>query len=512
MKRKLHIAYFLSVSSDFVGGADQTLLMQAHLMNSAMEVAVILPCDIHGSYNTIIKRKCEKMHLDCKVMKYDAAYSIKIVNVIGCMGDVRQIEDFVLSNKIDILHSVQINPTVEYISRKHKIPHVMNIYSLDAWEWQIPYSELFPQYVSSDSIFYLKKWKDYLQCNGKCVRVYSNMGRKNILCKHHKETIVLGTVGTICAYKNQLEVIKAVEKEINEGRNIHLLLAGEKAPVYGERCRDYINRHHLQDNIKVLGFMEDMSFFYEQIDALICGSKRESFPASIVEAMSCNIPIISTPVAGVPEILVDRENAYVTEDYSSQSLAEAIDKFLKDYADGLLQTLLKKAKQTYEQNFSAQAVKDQLIDLYYSMLNPALQFGPVSVYASLEQQTKSLVCKVKKTGIAKEDAEQMYSRALYFWQIKDKIVARECYIWGAGKWGRRTKVILDCLIEGMHIRAFVDEKKEGNFDGIDIIKKEDMKLQGNVAVFIGFVSGQEEVVNYLCKKGMEIMKDVFIIA
>lgn len=513
MNRKLHIAYFLSVADNFVGGADQTLLMQAYLMNSAMKATVVLPCDIYGRYNTAFQRKCEKMHLDYKILKYDAAYSIKCVNAVECIEDARGIEDFVINKKIDILHSAQINLAVEYVSRKYKVPHVMNIYSLDAWEWQIPCSELFPRYVSCDSVFFLEKWKEYLKCDGKCIRVYGNAGIKNDLCIHYKKIIVLGTAGTICAYKNQLEVIKAVERELMRGKNIQLLLAGEIESVYGEECRDYINSHHLQEYIKLLGFMEDMSFFYGQIDALVCGSRRESFPASIVEAMSCNVPIISTPVAGVPEILYDRENAYVTEDYSSQSLAEAIEKFLEDYTGGQLQTLLKKAEQTYEHNFSAQAVKEQLLDLYYEMLkNPVWRSGETSPYVDFERQIESLVYWVKKTGMAKEEAGQMYSRALYFWQIKDKIKAKECYIWGAGKWGRRTKIIYDCLMEEMHIRAFVDEKKEGDMYGIDVIKKEDMNLQGNVAVFIGFISGQDAAVDYLCKKGMEIMKNVFIIA
>ena len=269
----------------------------------------------------------------------------------------------------------------------------------------------------------------------------------------------------------------------------------------------------MQDSIKLLGFMEDMSSFYEQIDVLVCGSKRESFPASIVEAMSCDIPIISTPVAGVPEILNNGTNAYITEGYSADSLAKTIEKLLGDHNNGNLYSLLENARKTYDQFFSGEAVKKQLSDLYHDMLSqPALQSGEITFHAELKRQIEPLIRRVKKTGITREDAEEVYSRMLYFMQIRDKITAKECYIWGAGKWGRLTKIILDSFMEEIHIRAFVDENKAGYFEGIDVIKKEAMVLQGDIAVFIGFMSGQEKAVEYLNNKNMEILKSVFIVA
>lgn len=513
MNRKFHIAYFLSAVNEFVGGADQTLFMQAYLMSSVNEVTVILPCDINGKYNTIFQKKCNDMCLNYKIMKYDAAYSIRCINAVGYLDAAREIENFVTNQKIDILHSVQMNPAVEYVAGKCKIPHVMNIYSLDAWEWQIPYSKILPRYVSSDSVFFLEKWKEYLQCSGKCIRVYSGIKVNKNYLECHKETMVLGTSGTLCEYKNQLEVIKAVETVIKQGRRIRLLLAGSKESAYGDECREYIKSHHLQDSIKLLGFMEDMSSFYEQIDVLVCGSKRESFPASIVEAMSCDIPIISTPVAGVPEILNNGTNAYITEGYSADSLAKTIEKLLGDHNNGNLYSLLENARKTYDQFFSGEAVKKQLSDLYHDMLSqPALQSGEITFHAKLKRQIEPLIRRVKKTGITREDAEEVYSRMLYFMQIRDKITAKECYIWGAGKWGRLTKIILDSFMEEIHIRAFVDENKAGYFEGIDVIKKEAMVLQGDIAVFIGFMSGQEKAVEYLNNKNMEILKSVFIVA
>lgn len=51
--------------------------------------------------------------------------------------------------------------------------------------------------------------------------------------------------------------------------------------------------------------------WYNGIDLLVCASKSEGGPLSILEAGSCGIPVISTPVGLVPEIIKDGENGFI---------------------------------------------------------------------------------------------------------------------------------------------------------------------------------------------------------
>ena len=70
----------------------------------------------------------------------------------------------------------------------------------------IPYLDIFPQYVSSDSEFFLQKWKHYLNCKGRCIRVFDDIGIKKENQKN-KSRIVIGAAGTIYTFKNQLAII-----------------------------------------------------------------------------------------------------------------------------------------------------------------------------------------------------------------------------------------------------------------------------------------------------------------
>ena len=67
-----------------------------------------------------------------------------------------------------------------------------------------------------------------------------------------------------------------------------------------------------------------------QANAYILPSYNEGLPISILEAMSYQLPIISTKVGGIPEIVKDGVNGYLIEPGNKQQLKSAIDKLIFD--------------------------------------------------------------------------------------------------------------------------------------------------------------------------------------
>lgn len=507
----MKIAFFLSQNTECLGGADNTLFMQAVLMNAYHKVRVIIPCNIDGKYNAIFERKCRKQNISYTILRYSISCTIRGINLIDAICDFKPIEHFICEEEFDILHSVQINPTVEMVARKYRIPHVMNIYSLEEWEWRIPKIDLYPSYISCDSDYCLKQWKRYLQCQGNCIRVYVPEHEFKTYTKNEGE-VVFASIGTLLEYKNQLEIIKAIEKEIHKGRKIKLLLVGYDGTEYAKKCRKYIEDHMLINEIEILGFHEDMRDIFERINVLICGSRRESFPSSVVEAISYNIPIISTPVAGIPEILINRKNAYVAEGYCADNIEYAIEQYFQDIQSGEITNVLEEEKNIYQVYFSKDSVKKQLERMYFLM-----QMQPKNV--KLWEQSKIFlehINSIKQVygpyNLNMQEVIQMKSRVLFMCYIKKCFKSKECYIWGAGRWGRITANLIKHFVPELKILAFVDEKQQGKINSIDIIKKENMKLQDGAIVMISFFYGKEYAQAYLESRGKEILKDYFIIA
>jgi glycosyltransferase involved in cell wall biosynthesis len=57
---------------------------------------------------------------------------------------------------------------------------------------------------------------------------------------------------------------------------------------------------------------------------------REGLPVSIVEALACGLPVVTTPVTGIPEVVRDRHNGLLVRPGDAQSLAEAIESLIRD--------------------------------------------------------------------------------------------------------------------------------------------------------------------------------------
>lgn len=94
----------------------------------------------------------------------------------------------------------------------------------------------------------------------------------------------------------------------------------------------------VKDKIQFLGDVTDATLrnLYERssIFVLPCviaqDGDRDGIPVALMEAMSMELPVISTPISGIPELISDEENGLLVEPKNPVALAEAIDKLLEE--------------------------------------------------------------------------------------------------------------------------------------------------------------------------------------
>jgi GT2 family glycosyltransferase/glycosyltransferase involved in cell wall biosynthesis len=140
---------------------------------------------------------------------------------------------------------------------------------------------------------------------------------------------VLSVVGTLCRRKGQLDLIQAYNKLPAELREkTYVFLAGALAESdYVEELRAAVGH---TENIVLAGHTDDPFLYYAASDISICTSRVESAPRVIVEAMACGLPIITTPVFGIPELVRNNVNALFYQVGDANVLAELIQKMLGD--------------------------------------------------------------------------------------------------------------------------------------------------------------------------------------
>lgn len=117
-------------------------------------------------------------------------------------------------------------------------------------------------------------------------------------------TYLFGTVGRLVEEKQPELVIQTAELLRSRGqRDFHAVLVGD-GPLRA-RCEALIAERGLGDCVTLLGSRDDVQRWVGDLDAFLLPSKYEGFPLVVLEAMQAGLPIIATPVGGVPEQVVD---------------------------------------------------------------------------------------------------------------------------------------------------------------------------------------------------------------
>lgn len=126
------------------------------------------------------------------------------------------------------------------------------------------------------------------------------------------ETII-ANIGTVCERKGQHTFIRAVEhfnRAHGGGQGYRFLLVGGREGIYNDLLREEIKRLGLP-NIEIIMETRDAYHFFHLADLFVCSSFEESFPRVVLEAMAFRTPIVSTDVHGIPEMVTQRQEAYL---------------------------------------------------------------------------------------------------------------------------------------------------------------------------------------------------------
>ena len=107
--------------------------------------------------------------------------------------------------------------------------------------------------------------------------------------------------------------------------------------------------------------------YYYTSDAIVCSSFEESSPLVILEAIAFGVPIISTNVFGIPELIRDGQDAILVPPNSSQAFADAVLKLSEE--PELLNRFSKSAYYRVKTFF----LKEQMIEQYDLLMQSVVQ-------------------------------------------------------------------------------------------------------------------------------------------
>lgn len=135
-------------------------------------------------------------------------------------------------------------------------------------------------------------------------------------------------VGRLCEAKGQLLLIAAVARLKKVGIECELVLAGD-GPMRADLEKS-IKELEVDSQVRITGWISSNSVRSEILAAraLILPTFAEGLPVVLMEAMALRRPVLSTYIAGIPELVISGENGWLFAAGSVEELVEAMVKCL----------------------------------------------------------------------------------------------------------------------------------------------------------------------------------------
>jgi glycosyltransferase involved in cell wall biosynthesis len=169
----------------------------------------------------------------------------------------------------------------------------------------------------------------------------------------------IGRVTQIKRPDRFLDVVREIKKR---GVNLDFFIAGD-GELLG-MCRERIKREDLP--VTILGWQSDIERVLSSADMVVLTSDNEGTPLSLIQAGMAGLPVVTTNVGSVPEVVLDGVTGIVTG-LDVQEIADALEKLANDK---VLPTKLGAAAQEFTlSNFGVKRLVHDHEDLYKKLLS-----------------------------------------------------------------------------------------------------------------------------------------------
>ncbi len=124
----------------------------------------------------------------------------------------------------------------------------------------------------------------------------------------------------------------------------------------------------LKSRIYFLDWIVPFQREYKDFDLYICSSLNEGTSVSVIEALVAEVPVISTAVGGMPDLLLDGKLGELVQTKSPSELTAAIERHIKQLSSIEIKNRLKQISLEIEKKFSEQTLAEKTYQLYKDLL------------------------------------------------------------------------------------------------------------------------------------------------
>ncbi|MGB9688618.1 glycosyltransferase family 4 protein [Thermogutta sp.] len=184
---------------------------------------------------------------------------------------------------------------------------------------------------------------------------------------------VVGYVGRLSGEKDLATLFRGLARLIENRFSVHAIIVGD-GPA-GDELRSAVRELSLDQHVSLVGHAPDPRPYYAAMDVFVLPSLREGLPNVLLEAMAMALPVVATPVGGIPQLVRDGETGILIPPGDDRALAEAVKQLLADRSRAV--TLGESARQHVKMHYSFDRRMERLEQILEGLLNrPTLPARP----------------------------------------------------------------------------------------------------------------------------------------
>ncbi|MFH1662131.1 MAG: glycosyltransferase family 4 protein [Candidatus Falkowbacteria bacterium] len=134
--------------------------------------------------------------------------------------------------------------------------------------------------------------------------------------------VLIGSIGNLYKTKGYEYLIEATRLLVDAGLDVKTIIIGEGSER--KNLEDLIGQLNLKSRVLLTGRIDNASELLKVFDVFACSSVKEGFPYAILEAMQAGLPIVSTNVGGIKDMIENNVDGLLVEPKNPHKLAEKI--------------------------------------------------------------------------------------------------------------------------------------------------------------------------------------------
>ena len=183
-----------------------------------------------------------------------------------------------------------------------------------------------------------------------------------------EEAVIVGNIANHIEAKHLETYIRTADYLINQKNQKQLYFV--QIGNFSRRTEDLkklVKELDLEDHIFFSGYISEASALIPQFDVMLLTSENEGIPQVIYESFYYNVPVVSTNVGGIPEVIENKVNGLLNEAYDHKGLGENLLFLLEN--PQVIPNFAKISREKLFQNFTSKIMAGKTLEIYKTALN-----------------------------------------------------------------------------------------------------------------------------------------------